>query len=49
MRGKQKSKFFQEQRTQVNGSDVPVVTLRFKEVHMMWLTCDVVSPIISIK
>ncbi|XP_025416630.1 uncharacterized protein LOC112687878 isoform X2 [Sipha flava] len=41
MRGKQKSKFFQEQRIQVNGSDVPVVTLRFKEVHMMWLTCDV--------
>lgn len=49
MRGKPKSKFFQEQRTQVNGSDVPMVTLRFKEVHMMWLTCDAVSQIILMK
>lgn len=51
MQGKQKSKFFEEQRTQVNGSDVPVMALRFKEVHMMWLTCDAVSLIkcISLK
>nr|QUH22250.1 tRNA dimethylallyltransferase [Megoura viciae] len=41
VRGKQKSKLFEEQRTRVSGSDVPVVALRFKEVHMMWLTCDV--------
>ncbi|XP_015366387.1 PREDICTED: tRNA dimethylallyltransferase, mitochondrial isoform X1 [Diuraphis noxia] len=40
VRGKQKSKLFEEQRTRVSGSDVPVVALRFKEVHMMWLTCD---------
>ncbi|XP_029342325.1 uncharacterized protein LOC100162198 [Acyrthosiphon pisum] len=43
VRGKQKSKLFEEQRTRVSGSDVPVVALRFKEVHMMWLTCDAVS------
>jgi len=41
--GKQKSKLLEEQRIRVNGSDVPVMALRFKEVHMMWLTCDVVS------
>ncbi|XP_060837365.1 uncharacterized protein LOC132919642 [Rhopalosiphum padi] len=40
VQGKQKSKLFEEQRTRVSGSDVPVVALRFKEVHMMWLTCD---------
>lgn len=49
MQGKRKSKLYEEQRTQVCGSDVPVVALRFKEVHMLWLTCDVVSRIISIK
>lgn len=49
MQGKRKSKLYEEQRTQVCGSDVPVVALRFKEVHMLWLTCDVVSWIISIK
>ncbi|KAF0767176.1 tRNA dimethylallyltransferase [Aphis craccivora] len=40
VQGKQKSKLFEEQRTRVSGSDVPVVALRFKEVHMLWLTCD---------
>lgn len=49
MQGKQKSKFYEEQRTQVNGCDAPVVALRFKEVHMMWLTCDAVSLIILVK
>ncbi|VVC32895.1 Zinc finger C2H2-type,P-loop containing nucleoside triphosphate hydrolase,Matrin/U1-C-like, C2H2- [Cinara cedri] len=38
--GKRKSELFKEQRTQVTGSDVPLMALRFKEVHMMWLTCD---------
>ncbi|XP_050433908.1 tRNA dimethylallyltransferase isoform X2 [Adelges cooleyi] len=40
MRGRRQSELLKEQRTRVNGSDVPVVALRFREVHMMWLTSD---------
>ncbi|XP_050545877.1 tRNA dimethylallyltransferase isoform X2 [Daktulosphaira vitifoliae] len=41
MQGRRQSVFLKEQRTtQVVGSETPVMALRFREVHIMWLTSD---------